>query len=217
MASPTPLQGVASGGPSAGDNATDSLENLRSLIHTSKITATSRRKAIARQRDRVFQDLDEAENIVLSLLECASDVAGALSEMTTAKSNKRHGLKGDDGEENAEDSFEDLTAKVRSNGVGYLTGVKKLHKLLAPHALLVKSYRNHDGEESAESDKQSHISVAAVLPGTARTTKRISSNMVEEATSNMYAARVKKRLAMERSKILTEMIGLEELVRGNND
>ena len=37
-----------------------------------------------------------------------------------------------------------------------------------------------------------------------------SSEIVKMATSNMYAARVEKRLAVERREILKEMIRLEE-------
>lgn len=204
-ASPSTLQGVASCGSNAGDAETDARDQLSVHIRNAKIAAVSRHKSIAAERDRVFQDLEEAENIVLSLLECASEVSGALSDMTTAKSKKRHGEKGDDEEENTEYSFKDLTAKVRCNGLGYLAGVKKLHQLLAPHASLVKSYKNH-GEVSSEGEKQPHANLAPA--------NSVSSKIVAEATSNMYAARVKKRLAMERCEILREMIRFEELERG---
>ena len=175
----------------------------------------SRRKAIAGQRKSIINDLDEAENIVLSLLECASDVAGALSEMTTAKSKKMHGKKREDNNDEedgkkVDTSFEQLTANVRSNGVGYLAGVKKLHELLAPHSSLVKSYKNHDGESSAteKNYKQPHKSLAAAVAGG---NSSASSKIIQESTSNMYAVRVKKRLAMERKDIMKEMIRLEEL------
>ena len=192
----------------------ESTTQLKDHIHNSKIAAAARRKAIASQRQLVLDDLNEAENIVLSLLECASDVSSALSEMTTAKSKngKRDESSSDAAEKTAgEKSFEDLTAEVRSNGVGYLAGVKKLHKLLAPHSSLVKSYKNHtdSGESSStgESDKQQSLAVTSAAGGTNST----SSKIVEEATSNMYAVRVKKRLAMEKSEILQEMIRLEHL------
>ena len=213
--SPSSIQGAASyGSNAAGDvDSTDSLAAVRSHIHTSKIAAASRRKAIAAQRDRVFQDLDEAEDVVLSLLECASDVAGALSDMTTAKSKTNNAENGeDDGQKKGTaESFEELTAKVRTNGVAYLAGVKSLHKLLAPHASLVKTYKNRNREQSAtsadgEDPPSKTLSVISNPGGGMRTDK-----IVEEATSNMYAARVKKRLAMERREILKEMIRLEEL------
>ena len=182
-------------------------------MHTSKIAAASRRKAIAGHRDQAIKDLDEAETIVLSLLECASDTSDALSKMTAAKSKNSHGGKGHDTEGNVDkESFEELTAKVRSNGVGYLAGVKKLHNLLSPHASLVKAYKNRDGgEASTESEKQPQKSLSVVIPGAAGAVSKI----VEEATSNTYAARVKKRLALERSEILKEMIRLEELERSD--
>merc|ERR1712194_311651 len=77
-------------------------------------------------------------------------------------------------------------------------------------------YKNHDGGEPTDTDTNtSNRSLAAALPCAAEASNR--SNIVEEATSNMYAARVKKRLAMERSEILTEMIRLEELEGSSND
>ena len=153
-----------------------------------------------------MNDLDEAENIVLSLLECASDLSGKLSQMTTAKSKKRHGEKqkeegGDKSTGGEEETFEQLTAEVRENNVGYLAGVKTLHKLLAPHASLVKSYTN----------LMEGIPPPSSTAATPSQSSSIPSKIVEEATSNMYAARVKKRLAMEKSEILSEMIRLEEL------
>ena len=72
----------------SGDNI-ESTTQLKDHIHNSKIAAAARRKAIAGQRQLVLDDLNEAENIVLSLLECASEVSSALSEMTTAKSKNR--------------------------------------------------------------------------------------------------------------------------------
>ena len=84
------------------------------------------------------------ENIILSLLECASDVADSLSEMTSAKINEK-------GNNEDANSFEELSARVRENGVGYLAGMKKLHRLLAPHAPLVKSYQNPEEGDAATS------------------------------------------------------------------
>jgi len=210
----SPGGGLNTASSSIGGNGdtVESTTQLKDHIHNSKIAAAARRKAIAGQRQLVLDDLNEAENIVLSLLECASDVSSALSEMTTAKSKKtnekRDESSSDAAEKTGERSFEDLTAEVRSNGVGYLAGVKKLHKLLAPHSSLVKSYKNHEGDFSStgESDKQQSLAVTSAAGGTNST----SSKLVEEATSNMYAVRVKKRLAMEKSEILREMIRLEE-------
>lgn len=189
---------AASIGTSQGDADHDSIDKLKAFVHSSKIAAASRRKSIASQRQLVMNDLEAAENIVLSLLDIASDVAGTLSKMTTAKSKKRHREKRTDKVGNAEDSFEDLTAKVRSNGAGYLEGVKRLHKLLAPHSSYVKSLNTHDREEDTVRER----SVLKSLDSPNSTFSKI----VEEATSNMHAVRVKKRLAIERCEILKEMI-----------
>lgn len=193
---------AASIGSSVGNADHDSIENLTAYVHSSKIAAASRRKLIAAQRQSVIDDLEAAENIVLSLLEIASDVAGALSEMTTAKSKKRHGEKRMNTNADEKNSFEDLTAKVRCNGAGYLAGVKRLHKLLAPHSNYVKSLNKHGGEENADSVGSTHKSLSAP--------NDTFSTIVEEATSNMHAVRVKNRLAIERCEILKEMIRLQE-------
>ncbi|KAL7545466.1 hypothetical protein ACHAWF_008816 [Thalassiosira exigua] len=207
--SPAPLQqtGVAIGSH-ANNVDNDSLSNVRTHITTSKESASSRCKDISVQRERVTKDLSEAENIVLSLLECASGVAGALSEMTVAKSRNKSGMKGDGVERNEDNPFHRLTETVRSSGIGYIAGVRKLHKLLSPHALLVKKYARRENLNSGKSSE--------VTPSAAEKSKIVSNSIMEEATSNMYAARVKKRLAMEQKEILTEMIRLEEMQASTN-
>jgi hypothetical protein len=172
-------------------------------VHSCKVSAASRRKLIAAQRQTVIDDMDVAENIVLSLLDIASDVAGALSDMTTAKSKKRHEERSIEEDGNLEDSFEDLTAKVRSSGAVYLAGVKCLHKLLAPHSNYVKSLNKPGGEDSADDEVNSHNRSGA--PNNA------FSKIVAEATSNMHAVRVEQRLAIERCEILREMIRFHEV------
>ena len=165
----------------------------------------------------MFHDLEEAETIVLALLQCASETSDSLSKMTVARSRHHH-LNNSEAATAAAAAgegsltFEQLAAQVRSNGVGYLAGVTKLHQLLAPHASLVKSYRNHastaaannsQGETSKRNDTTTITSeIASFHPN--------SSEIVKLATSNMYAARVEKRLAVERREILKEMIRLEE-------
>jgi hypothetical protein len=138
-----------------------SIEDLKAHVHNIKTMATVRRKAIESQRKSVLDDLDKAEDVVLALLELASGVTSALSDMTTASTTKtrRHGCSSEltnnveeDGREdnnnyNAKQqlggkSFEELATRVSSGSAGYSTGVKKLHTLLAPHAHYVKSLNN---------------------------------------------------------------------------
>jgi hypothetical protein len=191
----------------------DSLDDLRSNVRILKTAAASRRRAIECQRRLVLDDLDTAEDIVLALLESASAVAGALSEMTTARSTKSHDERRSGGEDEGAsggDSFEDLATRVRSGGAVYSAGVKKLHKLLAPHAHYVKSLNGRDGGASTNGGQRSNERLAVSLPSAAGSKDGALGRIVEEATSNMYAVRVKKRLAMERCEILRQMIQLEE-------
>lgn len=152
----------------------------------------------------------------------------SLSKMTMARS--RHQQHDDEGEGNnnreGASSFEQLSTQVRSNGVGYLAGVTKLHELLAPHASLVKSYRNHTSAAAANDSNTNNntnganaVSSDATNNNNGQPTQQSSelasfnpnsSEIVKMATSNMYAARVEKRLAVERREILKEMIRLEE-------
>mmetsp|Transcript_28049 Transcript_28049/g.44122 ORF Transcript_28049/g.44122 Transcript_28049/m.44122 type:complete len:310 (+) Transcript_28049:258-1187(+) len=212
---------------------TTSLSTLKQQIHQARIVASTRRRAISSSRDEIFNDLEEAETIVLALLQCASEVSEALSKMTMARSRNQidYGDDDDDGNNGSNNnnngdavaSFEQLSAQVRLNGVGYLAGVTKLHELLAPHASLVKSYRNHttttagttvDNANNNNKKLQGAASISDTT--TTKTSSEIasfnpnSSEIVNMATSNMYAARVEKRLAVERREILKEMIRLEE-------
>jgi len=157
-------------------------------------------------------------------------VSESLSKMTMARS--RHQQHDDEGESNnnreGASSFEQLSTQVRSNGVGYLAGVTKLHELLAPHASLVKSYRNHTSAATAANNSNINNNTNGAEAGSSDATTNNnngqptqqsselasfnpnSSEIVKMATSNMYAARVEKRLAVERREILKEMIRLEE-------
>ncbi|KAL7452498.1 hypothetical protein ACHAWC_004228 [Mediolabrus comicus] len=214
----------------------NSLSTLKSQIQQAKMVASTRRKVISSSRNQLFQDLEEAENIVLALLHCASEVSDSLSSMTTAKSrhHQQQQQKSEEDDEGDEEqsktnnnnktttqlTFEELSAQVRSNGIGYLAGVTKLHELLKPHASLVKAYRHHHhhhtaaisgagvddtkGQQQQQQVQQQSSSDIATLTGS-------NSELVKMVTSNMSAARVEQRLAIERRDILREMIRLEEL------
>lgn len=190
------------------------------------MVALTRRRAISSSRDELFRDLDEAETIVLALLKCASEVSESLSKMTTAKSRQQDDKEDGNTMANGGESFEQLATQVRSNGVGYLAGVNKLHKLLSPHAELVKSYRNHsataalNGNSNLEGAASSSIETTNANVQQQQATQQSSSGItsfdpnsseiIRMATCSMYAARVEKRLAEERREILKEMIRLEE-------
>ena len=182
---------AAAAAANGADPNKNSLCDMKSILNKAKEAAVTRRKEVAAKRDKVFNDLEEAENIVLSLLDCASDVANSLSEMTTTKTDSKN------------NSFDNLSSKISVNGVGYLSGVKRLHSLLAPHASLIKAYPQYV-DDPTSSEKGSNKD--AETKGS-----QLCESIVKKATSNMYAARVEKQLALERSAILKEMIRLEEL------
>ncbi len=173
-----------------------------------KTTAASRRGAIECRRRSVLDDLDAAEDVVLALLESASGAAAALSGMTIASWPTKGSIDGRGGVEG--ELFEDLAARVRRGGAAYSAGVKRLHELLAPHARYVKSMGDRDGGASADGGRRSDDGSVAASLGAAGSEDGARGGMVGEATSNVYAVRVKMRLAMERCEILRQMIQLEE-------
>jgi len=211
------------------------VEDLRAHVHNVKTMATARRKVIESQRKLVLDDLDKAEDVVLALLELASGVTNALSDMTTASTIKtrRHGgseltNNGKEGREEEDNnarqlggkSFEELATRVSAGSGGYSRGVKKLHSLLAPHAHYVKSLTNNNRLTSNGTNNSGERSTSNNCGNLmAATSSSIVSNskdgnvfgkIIEDATSNMYAVRVKKRLVMERCEVLRQMIQLEE-------
>ena len=74
----------------------------------------------------------------------------------------------------------------------------------------MKSLNDRDGGASADGGRRSDDGPVAASPGAAGPEDGAHGGMVEEATSNVYAVRVKRRLAMERCEILRLMIQLEE-------
>lgn len=211
------------------------VEDLRAHVHNVKTMATARRKVIESQRKLVLDDLDKAEDVVLALLELASGVTNALSDMTTASTIKtrRHGgseltNNGKEGREEEDNnarqlggkSFEELATRVSAGSGGYSRGVKKLHSLLAPHAHYVKSLTNNNRLTSNGTNNSGERStsnncgnlMAATSSSTVSNSKdgNVFGKIIEDATSNMYAVRVKKRLVMERCEVLRQMIQLEE-------
>jgi hypothetical protein len=218
-----------------------SIEDLKAHVHNIKTMATVRRKAIESQRNLVLNDLDKAEDLVLALLELASGVTSALSDMTTASTttktrrqggsseltnNVEEGREDDNNNNNARQlggiSFEELATRVSSGSAGYSKGVKKLHTLLAPHAHYVKSLTNsnklisnngtdNSGERSTTSNNYGSLMTATSSCVVSNSKDRNAfGKIIEDATSNMYAVRVKKRLVMERCEVLRQMIQLEE-------
>jgi len=151
--------------------------------------------------------LDEAEDVVLGLLRCASEAAGDLGDMTCAAVGGEEGKDGNDGNGSEKRSFRELAVRVKENGKAYLTGVKKLHELLAPHAPLVKSYRNHRRDDDDDGTYAANDGNDATENAQDET---VTGRIIANATSNMYAARVEKRLAAERSEVLKEMLRLEK-------
>ena len=115
------------------------MEDLSAHVHNIKTMATARRKVIESQRKLVLDDLDKAEDVVLVLLELASGVTNALSDMTTATSSNSSTIKTrryddikestNNGESREKDdnnarrqlggkSFEELATRVSSGSAG---------------------------------------------------------------------------------------------------
>ena len=159
--------------------------------------AAARRSARLERQAMIFASIDEAEDLALDIIGLASSTSSALSDLTTPS-------------EDGEDASSRLEALIRSNGDEYLEKVKRVHALLTPHAGLVAAYRNHEEEDMAEPGA-SPFPVATTLTEDAGAAALKGKEDESSAHhKNMYAARVEMRLAMERKKILIELLRLEK-------
>ena len=189
---------------------TDSIPSsniLSSNIHiNSSSTSTSTKKKSYRQA-KLFADLDEAENLALKLLTLTSSTTQCLADGTSthipdissssiSSTSKKKAL-------------DQKIIKKSENGKEYLKTVQNIHKLLSPYSNLVVAYKNHAIDTNNNSDQK-------------KNTKESSSNDDDDQTqkkrqkSNMYAARVELRLALERKNVLQEALRLERQLAMSN-
>eukprot|EP00804_Cyclotella_cryptica_P026819 CCRYP_018607-RA/>CCRYP_018607-RA protein AED:0.48 eAED:0.48 QI:0/-1/0/1/-1/1/1/0/108 len=75
----------------------------------------------------------------------------------------------------------------------------------------VKTYRNQEEDDIIAPDNADRTESTDATKNVNGESGKLSDAIIKKATSNMYAVRVEKRLALERSAILKEMIRLEEL------
>jgi len=180
-----------------------------------------RKRQIKERQLQLLEDLDQAEELTLQLLQLAASTTQELADAT---------LEGD----------EEKWKTCQKNGVEYMQKVKQIHTLLSPHAHYVVAYKNHAVDEGTLESEPSHSDEASTaknstsikrsasnesaIGGTAKKMKKsqgeqsndtediagASTKMKVGQAGNMYAARVEKRLAIERRNILREMLRLEK-------
>lgn len=119
-----------------------------------------------------------------------------------------------------------LMMKCDSNGIVFMEKVKKIHSLVSPHAGLVVPYRNHavdifqsdttteaknrnSGKKRKLDDKDDAASSANSKPLDIVDDTATSNGKKETRTLNMYAARMEKKLALEKRDTLKELLKIE--------
>uniref|UniRef100_A0A7S4RVD7 Uncharacterized protein n=1 Tax=Ditylum brightwellii TaxID=49249 RepID=A0A7S4RVD7_9STRA len=185
----------------ASQQAKTAAETAGSGSESSAVKKKTRPPRVERQK-QIFADLDEAEKLVLGMMQIASSTASALSDLTEV---------GGGGNEGA--AAEEMLAKLaKSNGEEYLAKVKRIHSLLSPHAKLVVAYRNHQvdiADDGGGSSGGGSISSGGAAGATAIATNKVDDGKTAKS-HNMYASRVEMRLAMERRDVLREFLRLEK-------
>jgi len=162
---------------------------------------------------KLFQDLDQAEELVLNLLQVASSTAAALGNMTNTS----------DGEDQNESKEKIVEEKIEANGKEYLQTIGKVHALLAPYAKKVLPYSRQKADEEIKGDgsveggkkdekgalhddKKISDKTSGEILKAAEKEKDVSSGTnvakTKASCTTMYAARIERSLAIERLKVL---------------
>ena len=180
------------------EGSKDPSSDATAAPQITKETLTAKRSKL--KRHEVFNDLDNAERLVMNILTIATSTSEAFSSLALNAQIM-------DSEENGKDetvkqNARHLQHRIRKNGQEYLSKIKKIHDLLAPHASLVKAYGNL--QESTEEKTTSLPSSAAV----ASTTEEADGAM--RMDNDMYVSRLEMRFAIERRNLLRQMVCLEE-------
>jgi len=182
--------------------------------------------------------LSLASSTVSALSDAASCDADNDSTTTTAAIQTGDENKNMDGSSNDSKSrLQSLMMKCDSNGTAFMAKVRSIHSLLSPHADLVVPYRNHavdisrNKNESANSglnipvipkraaagDVQSPTKKQKIdeagKPTSTNTDSKLNNGAINERretrTLNMYAARMEKKLALEKRNTLKELLKIE--------
>lgn len=176
--------------PSSGTNTT--------APQITKETLIAKRSKL--KRHGVFGDLDNAERLVMDILSIATSTSEAFSGLAQSTQIVASEENGED--ETLKQNGRQLQHRIRKNGQEYLSKIKKIHDLLAPHASLVKSYGNL--QESIEK-KTSDLPTSTAADSTTEKVEGVTS-----MKNNMYVSRLEMRFAIERKNLLREMVRLEE-------
>ncbi len=177
------------------------------------------------KRHEVFDKLDQAESIVLDILNIAKDTSkgfeflasphvphdtkntsstptgpGITADSEEDKSTKME-VDGDDtgeeegNEEKIRKAEQEWKHKIRHNGKSYMEKLKKIHELLLPHSDLVVNYGN----------------IAPPREGNVSEKKTDNEEeKTEKKKTNMYASRLEMRLAIDKKNLLSDLVELEK-------
>jgi len=165
----TPKSSSSPDTSSSHENTTDN-KNVDTKHNNNRINRTKESLTISAKLKihPVFNDLDEAERMVLDLLSLSSSTADSLSKLTQQEEqndedefssssdlNKKNHTEPNAG--NTLSSDETITTKVlseriRQNGKNYVAKLERIYSLLEPHAHLVCSYCNLSPSRISKND-----------------------------------------------------------------
>ena len=170
------------------------------------------------KRHEVFDKLDQAESMVLDILNIASETTKGF-EYLASDSNHHHldGISKDNDEDDNSPPMKEKVEikwknKIRQNGKLYMDNLKQIHDLLITHSNLVVDYgiinniaKQDKVEEGAETKNN--------IDGDSNNNDDASSTKTQEGkveNDNMYASRLEMRLAIDKKNLLNDLVELEK-------
>mmetsp|Transcript_27925 Transcript_27925/g.43366 ORF Transcript_27925/g.43366 Transcript_27925/m.43366 type:complete len:292 (+) Transcript_27925:1-876(+) len=216
---PKPGSGGTSPAPKRGKFLNIPTANKADITAKSSPIKQKRKRSSEKikQQQKLFEDLDKAQDLVINIIDVAKKATECLAKM--ADSNPAHNTTSGDDAGAAQTTFDDVLPVLKKHGEEYLKSLGQVHALLAPHANKVVAYRDSRGRRKAKETKTdaartNKVKAAAGGSSDEEKTKTSLKNgdnatgTVIENHGGMYAARVEMKLAIERKNLLKDMLDL---------
>jgi len=195
---------AASSSSTSAGNPNLSTSNLSNTVTLEMI----QKKRAEVKRHEVFDKLDQAEQLVLDVLNIASNTVKGFEFLAspsakvfanddisdTTRESKKVEFIEDDLTKKRQKEEQTWKKKIRSNGKLYMSKIQNIHDLLMPHAGLVINYGN------TPNDKQRQ------QPDPQQQEEKSESSKKK----NMYTSRLEMRLAIDKKNLMNDMVDLEK-------
>ena len=218
-------------------NMSSTMSSTMSLTSNNKITMEmiKIKKHESIQKYDIFHKLDQAESIVLDILNIAKETTKGLECL--AKSEIEEKYDNNDNmnitattigntssiDENISPSSSPTSTrrrhhhnhqywkkKIKQNGKLYMEKLRTIHDLLIPYKHLVVNYGaiQKQTEENREEDKKEEQG-DDVLINDKNPSKNSDDSTTRDSTRSMYASRLEMKLAIEKKNLLNDIVQLE--------